>query len=746
MLVFGVGLLITSGLGCTRQYEKFKEYLAGSSSNNSTVVEESFQVLDSYRLKDIANLSEFDGLKEKVAIDSLWPAKGSQTEFVMPEDASPMLRLIMNGFTSKPELKEAYSYPVDKIKSRISVDMSTDAKTLYMVDSDNMVYVVDIDSKTEKQKFKSPIEGTYGILGDVAGQNVFLLNQSTLVKVELASGKVVGTITDVPGEWVDFDRALNVDILAGVTGDKKYIVIDEKFGSFQVLKEYTTESRKVAIHPKGEYIAGSANGQIFRWYYSGTPYRVEPLEAHELGLGLMPVTSDPIADRWFDGAGMHEYIGNKHTDSWGVRFRSLPFATSIQIADAASCYAGGYSWSTVVGFLADGSPKPNSVITNIYGKAGGVTYSSAMIPVDVEYINRVWASPTGDRVAIITDKTVVVYDRPSFDDPDGNRTAAWLATQVYDGNLEHIEACANYLRSQNWPAKMRTGESMYAQITSRLGTEWEWAEQNAKTPRGAAAIAMLDAWKATGSEMAVTASAIRHVNLGFEARGGGYASEVTTDGAKEFDRRIDLARNDLETLVSGNNPSGIALEHFVQCQMLGSDSIDDGFRTVKRSMELYPEFLGIHDAMTNWLLPRWGGAPGAINDYVTKIASLYPAPLQDSIYATLILDQVGIMREEDLSSHGEANADIDRVYRGAEALRSQKQLNRFQYETVARLGIRRGNLAKTNEYVAEDLRLFAVPTFDTHQTMLRDNFRQIKFEKVMATYRALQKAAQPPKP
>jgi hypothetical protein len=734
--ILGIGMIV-SVAGCKPQLEKLGQLFSGRSGSSA---EQTYEMKDTRRLKDIANMRLLNGLEEKTAIDSLWSSKGERIPFVIPEDASERLRLVVESFLAEPKLNQIYSYPIEKIKSRISADMSSDGKMLYVVDSDGMIHVVEIDKGSINKSFQSPIEGAYGILADTAGEHIFLLNPSTLVKIALATEKVVGTIDSIPGEVGDFDRALNVDVLAGVTTDKKIFVVDKDFQGVRLLKDYTTEGQHIAIHPEGKYVAGSANGQLMRWYFSESPERVQGLTAHEVRFNYMPVTCDYYADRWFDPFGMHEYQGDFHTDAMEAERHEVGFTTSLQVVDAASCSEDGYTWNAVVGYLMDGSATQKYVLTNMYCRHIGSTYYSEMMPIDAKYITRIWTNRSGSRVAVINDQDIRVLDRARFADAEGSLALWWLSKVLYEGRIDHIEQFAKYVRSHNWPEKKRTGEQIYGQILGALGTEWKWVEQNPERPEAIKALKLLEEWKASGSEMALVASAKRHWSIGWDARGTGWASEITEKGGEEFDRRINLARADLQKVLDTDTPPGAALGMFVGCQMLDSDDINDGLRTVRKCMELYPDYFNVHGYMTNWLYPRWGGVPGAVNDYATKISSLYPQAMQDIVYATVMIEAIDYMPNIDSFGPDEANADLDRLYRGAEQLRSQQLLARHQYESIARVAIHTGNTAKANDYLDEHLLKYPTLSFDGHRTRTRLHLKQRKYDALVESYQAAQKA------
>lgn len=240
-------------------------------------------------------------------------------------------------------------------------------------------------------------------------------------------------------------------------------------------------------------------------------------------------------------------------------------------------------------------------------------------------------------------------------------------------------------------------------------------------------LADLEAWKDSGNEMAMTASAYRHFKLGYDARGGGWAYDVTPQGFVELERRVALARADVDKVLVNSKPPSAAYQLSIGLMNAEHGQINDAFEQVKACMKLHPEDLQIHQPVFNMLLPRWHGMPGADHTYIQKISNLYPAKMQDAVYAALMSEALQLLPASDLHKSEEIGTDVAKLFRGAELLKDQEKLSAGQCEAVIRVAMAVGDKEREKAYANYHFVHFAMPTLAANRTFVRNALVMNKF-------------------
>lgn len=730
----GVWLSLLCGLacitGCKDQMDAWKKYFSkGTNNPSSQASHSSTSVAREPTLQDITNTSAFDALHNKITLSSLLAVPEVPPAFSWPAGTDDDFRICMGRFLDAPKLDTTFSYPVDKEMNRLSADMSRDCKRLYVIDADNMVRVIDTDSGEKTHEFESPLEGAYAILVDVSGEYVYLANYSTLVRVNIEDQAVDGLISGILTNLLDWHRALDTNAIAAVN-DYQIMYINENFERVELLPNISTSSQRVAIHPEGKYLASCTNNELLRWHVNETPYRTETLKGDFFSYHFNPVTCDYDADRWFNTYAMHEYAGEKHSNFQDSNGEAVPFIINPQVSDAISCSLGEDSWSTMVGTINDGTLNPPLVIANMRWYPTKRPQFSPPVLIDALEVKRIWGNRRGDRVGLFTESDIRICDRNIFDDPYGDMMATSLVKRIYTNQISQIEAAANFLRSRNWPEKCQSGEDLYNLVIEFIAREWERIENNPDEKDAAIGLAALEAWKASGSEIAIAASAFRHIQMGADARGSDWANHVEPKGLAELKRRIDLANKDLDKLLARSMPPAEAYRMRIQTLMYSGAQFSEGMKVAGQCMALYPEYLGVHAQMNYWLLPRWGGLKGAVHVYTDMIASLFPAALQDQVYTLLGIDLLDSSSSYEMD---DTNIDLVRMTKTAKLMLSQNQLTRRQVECFIRVPAGLDDMATANDFAHYHLTHFVTPTPAGHRSRVFGILTHLKFDNMNAT-------------
>lgn len=332
---------------------------------------------------------------------------------------------------------------------------------------------------------------------------------------------------------------------------------------------------------------------------------------------------------------------------------------------------------------------------------------SLEFPLGSEPVLELRADRTADVCAVRDAEKLRVYQRERWKDVRGSWTISRLVRLALDGHYEQLELVANELRKMP-RTRVEYGESFYANLVERLGECWaeiDLALAAAKQPESSSSPAELDDmrnfqlalehWKATGSEMALVASAFRHYEIGYKARGTGYASDVTQAGWNEFGRRIELAKAEVGPLLRSQAPSCAALRIGMLVGLHSGNSVSDLQALHKRFLENYPYDTQLHTSLCIHLLPRWGGSSGEAGAYLNSVADLLPQPHADILYVRTALNFYRVYNSLTFNS-GEGGLSSSRVMRSIGTMMERNELNARDAETFIAfsLQVRRSDLAE----------------------------------------------------
>lgn len=131
-------------------------------------------------------------------------------------------------------------------------------------------------------------------------------------------------------------------------------------------------------------------------------------------------------------------------------------------------------------------------------------------------------------------------------------------------------------------------------------------------------------------------------NWAWDARGPGYAKEVSPQAWAQYGQRIEMAD---AALADAADKSPQSPAYYSLAIMLGVDQSKDRKdlqRLVDFSLEDFPEYYAPHRAMLRALLPRWGGSYVKIDDYIEHVEEKVPAERRREMYARLYTTFAGL--------------------------------------------------------------------------------------------------------
>ncbi|GFE90266.1 rhomboid family intramembrane serine protease [Steroidobacter agaridevorans] len=132
----------------------------------------------------------------------------------------------------------------------------------------------------------------------------------------------------------------------------------------------------------------------------------------------------------------------------------------------------------------------------------------------------------------------------------------------------------------------------------------------------------------------------------WQARGHGYAKEVSPQAWAEYALRLEMADAALKDAADKSQQSPA---YYPLAIALGVDRSEDrkGLQQlVDFSLQDFPEYYPPHRAMLRALLPKWGGSYVEIDDFIEHVEDKVPAERRREMYARLYTTLAGLEGDE----------------------------------------------------------------------------------------------------
>ncbi len=589
-------------------------------------------------------------------------------------------RLSEPHFDTKPYLEVPFSKATNGMFA-----ISADGNRLAMLGEHLEVWDLTQSKIVEKHSLPSDTCNRVGWRAGV--DELMVMDRSTVYCISASTGETLHSWKPPVADTLTFFAgALNSPVTVVSTAKGRMYVIDQKL---QTTLQYAGEaisSPVVAIRPDALWVLAQVNSDIIRWHLDSSKNgRVDKLGTLQ--------SNQPFNDQLIAGSitdyimEPYEYarvLPSEQLEIQRVHANFLTHATCLGTRDFTS------EW------LTSCLSRPNKGGGRDYFLQDlllGETLYSLEFPLGSEPVLEVQTNLATEVCVVRDAQRLRVYHRKRWKDVVGRWTLLRLGQLAVDGRFEQLELAAQELRKMQ-RTRIEYGESLYANIANNVGYRWAEIEMIlAKTgksegadPTGQPAaseadlvtmresILALENWKASGSEMALVASAFRHYEIGYAARGKGYASTVTQASWDEFEKRIELAMVDVRPLLRAESPSCAALRVGIIAGGQSGSSIPDQQTLHKKFLENYPFDARIAQNLSMHMLPRWGGSPGEAGAYVGSVADLLPQPQADIIYARTVLAFYQTFDRAVLDS-SDGGFSSSRVMRSVVTLMEHNELN-----------------------------------------------------------------------
>jgi membrane associated rhomboid family serine protease len=176
----------------------------------------------------------------------------------------------------------------------------------------------------------------------------------------------------------------------------------------------------------------------------------------------------------------------------------------------------------------------------------------------------------------------------------------------------------------------------------------------------------------------------------WSVRGHGFANEVSAQSWALFAFRNEMAAASLEGILPRalDNPLWQSISMSVsQDRDLGREKLrslmDDGLRRSPDNSTLYTRMLRA-------LMPRWGGSPGEVREFIDEMTTRAPASEQAALYAELFWRYAELERD-DVNIFKETGADWPRMKAGFQELMAQHPKSDYVLNVYARFACLAGD-------------------------------------------------------
>ena len=168
----------------------------------------------------------------------------------------------------------------------------------------------------------------------------------------------------------------------------------------------------------------------------------------------------------------------------------------------------------------------------------------------------------------------------------------------------------------------------------------------------------------------------------WEARGAGYASSVTPEGWKLMRERVDVAFKSLTEAreIGVKDPEWYST--MLRIARAKDWSIEESMHLLEESLEKHPDYYEPYDKVATTLLPRWGGAPGAWENFLDQASA--SSQLGEVLYAYLVIGLVNYGGTRSLESH---DIDWEKVKIGLAKMEEMNPESSLYLNYAALLGV-----------------------------------------------------------
>jgi hypothetical protein len=198
------------------------------------------------------------------------------------------------------------------------------------------------------------------------------------------------------------------------------------------------------------------------------------------------------------------------------------------------------------------------------------------------------------------------------------------------GDYEGLEKLVSQIKQRGYDIRQDETEleDLYNAVLEVSGTtDAEWQDK----------LKQLDAWNAAIPESVTPKVALAkwHDRTAWKARGNGFANTITPFASNIMDEQMRQAVSILKSASSETVDDPEYYDEWISiCLLTGPEkSVTEDY--FAKGVALAKEYFPLYDSMVNYLLPRWYGAAGEADTFITTSAQGFQGDKADALYAYL---------------------------------------------------------------------------------------------------------------
>ncbi len=206
----------------------------------------------------------------------------------------------------------------------------------------------------------------------------------------------------------------------------------------------------------------------------------------------------------------------------------------------------------------------------------------------------------------------------------------WMVDCLYKERFDELESMADLLRKDG--GDFDGGESKVRHFYAKASFTTYIESLVGNQPQ-----ARLDNWRKAlaKSKTPLLAASQYHIQQAWKARGTGFAGGITEEGWMAFRDNMEKSRDLLAEAekLPGNDPDLYAQQiEVAKCLSWPREETD---KIVEKLLKNSPHYYPAHQAMAEYLLPRWHGEEGDMEAYAAKVADTIGGDEGAKVYARI---------------------------------------------------------------------------------------------------------------
>lgn len=394
------------------------------------------------------------------------------------------------------------------------------------------------------------------------------------------------------------------------------------FSAYSLGKDLTFDA--VSLSPDGKRIGVCLDG-IARTYVQDNFQVIDQVDYRQAKLDPnVSIASGVYTEAWADGDGIfYTYTGedgNRHGGVYHMLWKPL------QISMCAEEVNSNY-------YLILGQRFFNGTEQLVLFDYGVVARNNSLPTVIDEMPTRIAHGRNGAQVALLDSGGLSLIERDHW------RTSApvfpeeWVYRWIDEDKMSVVEKLLEIVESQDRYAFGISSEELRSRMINAIAKRWRYLDQN--EPNGEM-LARLEDWRLDGSQLALTASGLRHYHRAWNERGSGTSDTVSRQGWQGYQDRSKLAKEDLDRAIALGDPPLVAIEYRIDVGLEGDEGLKEVDPLCRQASELYPGELEPHASIAYKLLPRWMGETGDSVSFALSAAKAFEGGDGDVLYSRII--------------------------------------------------------------------------------------------------------------